>query len=162
MRTKRTVLFILGLGLALACAPTPHPDRDAVLATVQGLFDAMLAGDGAAAAALFTPDARLIVFPRDGAGGSPNLVPAADFAANLTAAPGELLEEMFDPEVRIDGDMAMVWAPYDFHLGGEFSHCGVDLVDLARIDGQWLILSIAYTRQTEDCPDRAVARSPSY
>ena len=162
MHAKRDVLFILGLGLALACAPPSHPDRDAVLATVQGLFDAMEAGDAAAAAALFTPDARLIAFARDGAGGSPNMVPAADFAASLTSAAGELLEEMFDPEVRIDGDMAMVWAPYDFHRGGEFSHCGVDLVDLARIDGQWLILSITYTRQTEDCPERAGGGSTSY
>ena len=68
MRARRFVLFILGLGLSLAtaCAPTSYPDRDAVLATVQGLFDAMEAGDGAAATALFTPDARLIAFPRDG------------------------------------------------------------------------------------------------
>ena len=29
---------------------------------------------------------------------------------------------MWDPEVQVDGDIAALWAPYDFHIGGRFSH----------------------------------------
>ena len=35
-----------------------------------------------------------------------------------------LTERMFDPEVRVSGDLAMVWTAYDFYVGDEFSHCG--------------------------------------
>ena len=161
MRTKylalSTVLLIAGCG-----TPANHPDVDAVLTEVQALFDAMEAGDGAAIAELFAPDGRLIIMPKDGGGAAPNIVSGAEWAANFPTDPGQMLEKMYSPEVRIDGDMAMVWASYDFHLGDEFSHCGVDLLDMAKIDGQWRILTITFTRQTVDCPDRSAGGRSYY
>src|SRR3546814_10786446 len=36
------------------------------------------------------------------------------------------------PAVEIDGDIAMVWAPYTFLLDGKPHHCGIDHFDLIR------------------------------
>jgi hypothetical protein len=57
---------------------------------------------------------------------------------------------MWDPTVLIDGDIAMVWTRYDFHIDGEFSHCGVDAVLLLRTDDGWRIASLAWTSE-KDC-----------
>lgn len=59
---------------------------------------------------------------------------------------------------RVDGQLAVVWAPYTFHRGGAFSHCGYDALHLARQpgSGQWRIVAIAYTRRFgADCDDIA-------
>src|SRR3546814_13067090 len=56
-----------------------------------------------------------------------------DFTAGIK--PGaEKFEERFNgpPAVEIDGDIAMVWAPYTYLLDGQPHPCGVDHFDLNR------------------------------
>jgi hypothetical protein len=48
--------------------------------------------------------------------------------------------------------MAQVWAPYDFHLDGKFSHCGVDMFTLVQGKDGWRIAAIAYTGRKDACP----------
>ena len=56
-----------------------------------------------------------------------------------------------DAEVRIDGDLATVWIPFAFYLGEDFSHCGINAVQLARLDARWQIIHIADTRRRTNC-----------
>lgn len=76
----------------------------------------------------------------------------------------DLVERGFDPDVRISGPVAMVWLPYDFYRDGAWSHCGVDVFSLARIDGTWTIVSILYSvEQPPACAplkSRAKGRDP--
>jgi hypothetical protein len=58
---------------------------------------------------------------------------------------------MWNPKVLIHGGLAVVWADYDFHLNGKFSHCGVDSVTLVTVSGAWKISGIAYTMETSEC-----------
>ena len=67
---------------------------------------------------------------------------------------GEWLERIFDPEVRIDGTLASVWAPYDFHLNKQFSHCGVDAFHLLKLQDGWRIVALSDSFQREGCPAR--------
>ena len=53
--------------------------------------------------------------------------------------------------VKIDGELAMVWAPYQFFLGDKFSHCGVDSLQLAKINGEWKIVYLVDTRRRQGC-----------
>jgi hypothetical protein len=52
--------------------------------------------------------------------------------------------------VRVDHDLAVVWAPFDFLVDGKVDHCGTDLFNLVRTEGKWLIASIADTGR-KDC-----------
>jgi hypothetical protein len=63
-------------------------------------------------------------------------------------------ERAFNPVVKIEGTLAQVWAEYDFHFGTTFSHCGIDAVQLLRLNDRWLIVSIADTYQSTGCPKR--------
>lgn len=55
----------------------------------------------------------------------------------------ELLEErIHDPQILIDEDIAVIWAPYEFLINGTVDHRGTDIVHLVRQDGRWLIASI--------------------
>jgi hypothetical protein len=53
--------------------------------------------------------------------------------------------------VKIDGELAMVWAPYKFYVGDKFSHCGTDSFQLIKINGEWKIQYLIDTRRRQDC-----------
>ena len=60
-------------------------------------------------------------------------------------------EEVWDLEVRRDGDMAQAWCEYAFYVGNKFSHCGVDVFHLFRSKEGWKIFHLADTRRTTGC-----------
>jgi hypothetical protein len=59
-------------------------------------------------------------------------------------------ERIHDPLVRVDNDLAVVWAPFQFRINGKLDHCGTDLFSLVHNDGKWLIGSLAATLR-KDC-----------
>ena len=140
---------------ALAQEAPSADDRQAVLAVVDGLFAAMLARDGAAVTPLVEPQGTVtqVSLAPDGSQRI-TTTPWADFAAGLARAPAPIRERLFDPEVRIRGDIAMVWSRYDLSVGDTFSHCGTDLFDLIRRDGRWRMLHVTYTRERTGCEAR--------
>ena len=66
----------------------------------------------------------------------------------------EWIERPFNPEVRVRGTLATVWAEYDFHFASTPSHCGVDALQLIETSAGWRIVSIADTFETTGCPTR--------
>jgi hypothetical protein len=133
-------------------APAPHAESAAVVAAANRLFDAMQARDTAAIRAMFLPSARIVAVARQDGAAVVRERGVGEFLPGIAGAPEALIERMWSPEVRIDGDLAMLWAPYDFHRGAEFSHCGVDTFQLVRVDGAWRIAALSYTIQREACP----------
>lgn len=164
-----TVPLLAGAAALGACAHAGRvganpPDSGGVVETVQALFDAMREGDADALERVLAPEVMLAVVNAEG-GDSVSLATRADLIERFTRAEATLDERMWRPQVRIDGDLATLWAPYSFRIDGELSHCGHDAVHLVRRDGRWRIVSIAYTRTTEGCerfePPSVAARHAS-
>ena len=131
-----------------AAAPS---DSAAVIAVVQRLFDAMATRDTASARALLLPGAR-VVSVRTGSGPAvPRVQSDTAFVRSIGSATDVLHERMWNPLVRVHGGLADLWAPYDFHRGGRFSHCGVDSFALVRAPNGWLIAGITYTVEPTGC-----------
>ena len=57
-----------------------------------------------------------------------------------------------DPTVMIRGPIAVVWGEYEFWIDGEFSHCGIDAVDLVNVDADWKIANWMWTVEKDNCP----------
>jgi len=129
-------------------SPAQVSDQNAVLASIQQLYDAMAAGDTAAARKVLIPEGRVIATR---ANGSVSNVSQEEFAVRLGSAPQSLLERMWNPVVQVRGNLANVWTEYDFHLGGKFTHCGIDAFSLVRVKGEWKIAGITYTIEPEGC-----------
>ncbi|HWT00640.1 MAG TPA: nuclear transport factor 2 family protein [Pyrinomonadaceae bacterium] len=150
---KKTLgLLVLTLALcacAAAQAPRTRGDRQEAAAVANKLFEAMRAKNAEAIRALFTPEGQLVAIdrPRTGAGPSTTRVFTPEAFARLIAeakAP-ELVERMSRFNVRIFGDMALVFGPYTFHVGDKFSHCGTNSFHLVRTPGGWKIANAAST-----------------
>ena len=147
--------------IALAAAltiqePTAEGDSTgeeaAVLVAVQQLFDAMRRRDAEAFAALLVPEGTSIRVNDEGPEGvqfrvRSNAQDIRSFAANTD----EWVERVWDPTIKVHGPIAMFWAPYDFHVNGKFSHCGVDLFELLKVDGKWRLSNASWTVQTQGC-----------
>lgn len=130
-------------------------DRAAVIAAVQGLFDAMRTRDTIALRAGFTPGAQLVsIRAVPGAPARHQVSPLSAFVTSIGRPGEELVERMWSPRVEVAGDMASLWAPYDFRIGSTFSHCGHDAVHLVRTPNGWKIAAITYTVVTEGCAAR--------
>jgi hypothetical protein len=126
-------------------------DSAAVLAAVQRLFDAMLARDTAAARALLVPGARMISVRGDTVVTRPRVQGDTAFIAMLATGKERLLERFWQPVVHVQGPIASVWTPYDFHVDGAFSHCGIDAVSLVKVGDAWKIATITWTVQRRGC-----------
>ena len=154
---KWHVTLTLGAALGLAPSlhhPAPPADESAeVLAVVETLFDGMRAADSALVRSAFHREARFVsVAEREGS--VQVRVEGVDrFVAAVTGATEEWDERLTSSEVRVDGRIASVWAEYRFYLGGEFSHCGVDSIELVRAADGWKITQLADTRRREPCPE---------
>jgi hypothetical protein len=124
------------------------PEEQAVLAPVKAMFDGMAKRDAAAIKEPLLPGGTMVLM-RDG---KPTQMTFESFADRV-GKPGttQIEERIHDPLVRIDNDLAVVWAPFEFLVDGKVDHCGTDLFNLVRKDGKWLIASVADTGR-KDCP----------
>jgi hypothetical protein len=151
-------LALLLLGAIPSGAQDDSSDRREVLAVLQRLSDAMHVRDTAAIRAAFEPGARLVGM-RPGPAGSTHVQlisvnQLVDFLARDKRP--DLTERIFDPEVRVSGTLATVWADYDLHFGSTFAACGVDAVQLLKLPEGWRIVAIADSTTMTGC----VKRSP--
>ena len=160
----KTTIWSIVLPAVMCGAPlfaAESPDEKDVIAVVQQFFDAMAARDSDAAAAVLIPDGRIVAIRENGAASSGT---QEQFAARLTTINEPILERMWNPKVLIDrrkeGGVAMLWAEYDFHRDGKFSHCGVDSFSLVKSPKGWKIAGIVYTIQMAGCAPSPLAPPP--
>ena len=127
--------------------------EDSVKAVIKQLFEGMKNSDAKMILAAFADSAILQSVGRNKEG---RIVienePINDFAKSIsTLKKGAANEQIVFESIKIDGQLAMVWAPYKFYFEGKFSHCGVDSFQLVFINGQWKIQYLIDTRRKQPC-----------
>ena len=60
-------------------------------------------------------------------------------------------EKLLSYTIKIDGNLASVWTPYEFYLNGKFSHCGANSFQLFNNNGKWQIIYLVDMRRRKDC-----------
>lgn len=149
------VLAFAALALFPSAGVAATGEESAVLQTVQAMFDGMSHRDADAMKAAWIPAGTLVLM-RDGKPAQMSIESFADrLGAGKATSKTTIEERIHDPLVRIDNDLAVVWAPFDFLVDGKVDHCGTDLIDLVRVDGKWLIASVADTGR-KTCADLPV------
>jgi hypothetical protein len=139
------LIIILFAAAAVPSRAQSTPDRDAVLLVMQAFFDTMTAKDIAGAREILVPQGR---FHAMRAGSEPRSLSNEEYLAQLQASKQTMRERIWNPEVRVRGLIATVWAPYDFWIDGKFSHCGIDAFDFIKTDKGWKIAGGVYTLET--------------
>ncbi len=126
-------------------------DKEDVTAVVQKTFDGMAAHDAAAIRKCFLPGARLTAIRETG---EVTHTTVEEFAERMGQSKVAIRERMWDVEVKVEGKLASLWAPYDFERDGKRSHCGIDQANLVRTEKGWKIASLTFTMETKGCAAR--------
>ena len=124
-------------------------DEKAVLDTVTRLLDAVAGRDKAAMRDVLHPGG-VAVRSRDHV---ELCTPFPEFPDLMPGGDAVLAERFYDPLVRVDDDIAMVWAHYDFFVDGKLHHWGTNIVSLLKRDGRWVISGIADNGRTTERPE---------
>lgn len=127
--------------------------EDSVKAVVKQLFDGMKNSDASMIQSAFADSAILQSIGRNKEEKSMIENDKVDEFAKLISGlkKGAADEQIVFESIKIDGPLAMVWAPYKFYYEGKFSHCGVDSFQLVFINGQWKIQYLIDTRRKQPC-----------
>jgi hypothetical protein len=136
---RRTALLAaLALAGGPALADTPASSAG-VLEPVHAFFDAMARFDQAGMRAQVLPSGTATLMRE----GKPVQLTLGDFVDHVKPGKQKIEERIGTPQVMVDHELAMVWAPYTFLLDGKLHHCGTDVFNLVRVDGHWRIAAIA-------------------
>jgi len=138
-----TLLLLAGLP-----AMTADPEEKTVIAAIQTMFDGMAAHNPEMVKSVLTPDARAVGVRDDKLGTARS---RDELAQAIAGGATPILERMWEPKVLVRGRIANVWAEYDFHANGKFSHCGIDTFLLLKTGEGWKIFSLTYTMETQGC-----------
>lgn len=133
--------------------PPPVSEEGQVMVPINALFDGLARRDSATILAAMRADGSATTASEKADGTrTVHHMTAAEFAAAIKPGPERYQERISDPAIEIDGDIAMVWAPYTFMIDGKVHHCGIDHFDLVRDGGKWLVQNITWSSRTTGCP----------
>ena len=128
-------------------------EEDDVKKTIGNLFEGMKTSDTVLMRSAFSPSAIMQTIVKNKEGKVSVRTDAVDgFITSIGKPHKEIYDEriVFDV-VKIDGDLAIVWTPYQFYLDDKFLHCGVNSFQLVKLNGEWKIQYIIDTRRKENC-----------
>lgn len=128
-------------------------EEQAIREVIAQLFNGMRAGDSSMVSDVFIEQAKMQSISVDPTG-EVRLVDTS--LSNFLKAVGTPHDEIWDErildyEIQVDGAMASVWTPYQFYRGQNFSHCGVNSFQLAKMRSGWKIIYLVDTRRREGC-----------
>ena len=144
--------FCLLICIAFCNSIKAQSSDDSVRSAVNQLFTAMQNADSELLVSSFADSAILQTIVDKNGKVEISTEAVAGFARQVgKMQKGSLDERIQFDVIRIDGVLAIVWAPYKFYYKGKFSHCGVDSFQLVRINGKWKIQYLIDTRRSQGC-----------
>lgn len=149
---KKSIL-LLALIMIMSVMVQAQNTEQEIQSVIETLFDGMRAGDSSMVASTFTRDAIMQTVAQNQEG---EVIKREGELARFLNSVGTPHDDVWDEriggyEFKIDGDLASVWTPYQFYVGDNFSHCGVNSFQLAKLDGAWKIIYIVDTRRRSNC-----------
>jgi hypothetical protein len=153
---KRNIMkhfFIFLTFISFSVATKAQTADDSVKMAVNKLFDGMKNSDTVLLKTAFADSAILQTITRNKEGEVKikNETVGA-FATSISQLQkGDADERIVYDVIKIDGPLAIVWAPYKFYYKGAFSHCGVNSFQLVQLNGIWKIQYLIDTRRKKGC-----------
>jgi hypothetical protein len=72
------------------------------------------------------------------------------FVTFLATSKDKIEEKFHNIEIRQDGDLGLVTFNYDFVINDKIHHSGLEHWQVRKLDGQWKILSVTWTKYSHN------------
>lgn len=148
---KKLLAFLLFIHFTMEV--TAQAAADSVKVVINDLFAAMKNSDAVVLKSVFSDSAILQTIAINKEGKTivqqEKVEAFIDFVGKQIK--GDADERIVFDVIKIDGPLAIVWAPYTFYYKGKFSHCGVNSFQLVKINNDWKIQYLIDTRRRKGC-----------
>lgn len=128
-------------------------DEQAVRAVIDQMFNGMRNADSAAVRAVFVPGARFASIDARVTSATVRYDSVGGWINGIGGSNKRWDEQIYDVQIRVDADMAQAWTPYTFYLDKKWRHCGINAMELLKVNGAWKLTQLSDTRRRENCRD---------
>ena len=148
----RYLFFLISLNFTVLFSSAQDNESE-IKKVINDLFNSMRSSDSKSLLSSFHEDATLKSILKDSIGSTIIKEETInDFALSVSKLPKGYADERIKFDViKVDGDLAFAWTPYDLYLNGKFIHCGVDAFVMLKLNNQWKISSLIDTRRKQGC-----------
>jgi hypothetical protein len=130
--------------------PPPTDNEQAVLNSANALLAAFNTGNAAEVLKWVYPDGRVTATGTLPTGSGVHSESWTQFTQRMGNMAFQ--ETISDPAIEIDGDAAMIWAPFVVRIKGKVWNCGIDHFDLVRENGAWKTMNLTFSSRITGCP----------
>jgi hypothetical protein len=153
MKRIKTALAIVVCFFITTSARSQTTAEDSIKLVIGRMYTAMRNSDGLNFQRCFIDSAKLQTLSRDKNGG---VIIKTDFVGDFAQVINNIPKGAADQRisfdvVKINGTLAVAWVPYKFYANGQVYYCGVNSIQLIRVNGVWKILSTLETRNKDNC-----------
>lgn len=150
----RTILWMLVLGTGITLNAQTNNQKQAIKKTIGTFFEALHKGDSTLMKTVLHESLHLQT-TRDNREGKNLLFTETKQQLLINIAkknPSDTyFEKLLSYDIKIDGNLASVWTPYEFYYNGNFSHCGANSFQLFDNNGKWQIIYLVDMRRRQKC-----------
>ena len=148
----KKIIFLVFIVAGFNCFSQQAVDNDkkAVLEKVNKFFEALEKQDSVLYKSLVFTSGQIWVMRHQGDSVKQSMRTFSDDIKRFN--PQVVIQERpLSYDVKIYNDVAIVWAPYTLSLSGKFSHCGIDVFTLIKVNQEWKIVNATYTVEPDGC-----------
>ncbi|GGG92374.1 hypothetical protein GCM10011416_06620 [Polaribacter pacificus] len=153
---RNSIAFVILLVFTISVNAQKNDSKKAVQTSIENFFKGFHKGDVALLKTTIHKDLKAQTTSTNPQGEkllttTPNAFDVLVNFATKVKPTDDYFEKILSYTIKIDGNLASVWTPYEFYNKGKFSHCGVNSFQLFNNNGNWQIIYLIDTRRTEGC-----------
>jgi hypothetical protein len=120
---------------------------------IENLFTGMKNGDSSLVASTFHQEVRMMSsFTNKKNEAKIHEGTLNEFLTAVGTPHEEIWNERYsNVEILVDDNLAQVWMDYSFYVNENFSHCGVNALQMIKTDTGWKIIHLMDTRRKSEC-----------
>ena len=151
---KKLIVFVLAFLALTAIHAQENRKEEAIKNVIDSFFEGLHYGDSSKIRTTIHKDLKIQTTSstKDGIKVL-RTQKAKDFLTGIANKKPEnnYFEKLLSYDIKIDGNLASVWTPYEFYLNEKFSHCGANSFQLFDNNGKWEIIYLVDMRRRSDC-----------
>jgi len=151
---QKSIVFIIVLVCSLSFNAQDNSPENEVKQVIETFFEGLHKGDSTLMASTLHKDIKI---QTTSSMSGPNGLLQTDSRVKLLTAIANknpehvYLEKLLSYTIKIDGNIASVWTPYEFYFNNNFSHCGANSFQLFKDQTSWKIIYLVDMRRRNQC-----------
>lgn len=151
--TRVITFLVLFIVVQIGTAQQKTQEK-AIKKVISTFFDGLHKGDSTLMATTLHKDIKIQTTTNNREGSS---VLKTETKAQLLAGiankkpADKYFEKLLFYDIKIDGNLASVWTPYEFYYNDTFSHCGANSFQMYHNNGKWEIIFLVDMRRRGNC-----------